>query len=108
MDSDERDIFYYLQTWGHEYINAKEISRRAGTKKRYHQDPDWAKGILIRMVERGIAESDSLGRYRIKSQQKKDGHKRWVSPEITKILRDKGVQVEGAVDIGTEEYYDQL
>ena len=30
MSSDEREISNYVQTWGGEFINAKEVSRRAG------------------------------------------------------------------------------
>ncbi|HEY5042273.1 MAG TPA: hypothetical protein VIK53_09740 [Verrucomicrobiae bacterium] len=109
MDADERDIFDYLKTWGSDFISAKEICRRAGTKKRYHEDNDWAKVVLVRMVDRGILESDSLGRYRIKPVPKKSKQHRWVAPDINKILKEGGVQVEGTHDdIASDEHYDQL
>ena len=43
MDSDEREIFHYLKTWGKDFVGAKEVSRRAGSKKRFYENPDWAK-----------------------------------------------------------------
>ena len=49
MDSDERDIFHYLQTWGANFVSAKEICRRAGSKKRYNEDNDWARGPLMQI-----------------------------------------------------------
>lgn len=108
MDSDERDIFNFLKTWSGQFVNAKEISRRAGSKKRFHENPEWAKVILLRMQDRGIVESDTGGRYRIKPV-KKEKHKRWVSPEIAKLLGEKGVETEGGEDvIGSDEHYDQL
>ena len=66
MDADEREIFHFLKTWGSEFVGAKEICRRAGGKKKFYENPDWAKPLLMRMEERGIFESDSMGRYRIK------------------------------------------
>jgi hypothetical protein len=109
MDADERDIFHYLKTWGSNYVSAKEICRRASSKKRYNEEPDWAKVVLIRMFERGIVEGDSLGRYRIKPESKHGGVKRWVSPDINKILNEGGLEIEGAESpIHSDEHYDQL
>ena len=109
MDADEREIFDYLKTWGEEFINAREICRRAGGKKRYADDNNWAKPILQRMKERNILEGDALGRYRIKPAPKK-GHKgRWVSPDIEKILRESGVQVDvERAEAASDEHYEQL
>ena len=112
MDSEEREIFYFLKTWGDEFVSAKEIARRAGGKQKYHKNPEWAKPLLGRMAERGVLESDTQGRFRIKPVAKKGKVKRWISPEIAKILSEKGVTVEGAGggpgETGTDDYYDQL
>jgi len=110
MDSDERDIFQFLKTWGTDFTNAKEVARRASSKKKFHEDPEWAKSILMRMVERGILQSDAQGRFRIKPVPKKKQSKQWVSPDIAKILKESGVEVGGGGegDIAADEYYDQL
>jgi len=105
MSSDEREIFNYLHTWGDEFIGAKEISRRAGTKKRFHEDPDWAKPVLMAMVDRGVIEADLMGRYRIKQDRKKGDKHKWVSPDIEKILAEGGVDVDGeAPDSAAEDH----
>jgi hypothetical protein len=110
MDTDERDIFQFLKTWGADFTNAKEVARRAASKKKFYDDPEWAKPILMRMEERGILESDIQGRYRIKPLPKKKQGKQWVSPDIAKILKESGVEVdaEGEGDIADDEYYEQL
>ena len=108
MDSDERAIFDFLKTWGTTFVGAKEICRRATTKKRFHEEPDWAKQILLRMTERGILESDSQAKYRIKPIPKQGHGQRWVSPELSKILNEGGVAVEGAAELDTDDHYDQL
>ena len=110
MDTDEREIFQFLKTWGADFTSAMEICRRAGSKKKFHDDPNWAKPILLRMAERGILEADMQGRYRIKPVKKKKGNQ-WVAPDIAKILKESGVEVEdaaGEAEIAEDEYYDEL
>jgi hypothetical protein len=108
MDGDERDIYQFLKTWGTQYVGAAEISRRATTKKRFYDDPDWAKVVLMRMAERNILEGDSQGRYRIKPASRKDKNKRWVAPDIAKILHESGVEVETGDGLASDEHYEQL
>ena len=108
MDSDEREIYQFLKTWGTTYVGAKEIARRATTKRRFYDEPDWAKVVLMRMGDRGILESDSQGRYRIKPVSRKDKNKRWVAPDIAKILHESGVEVGAGDGIAPDEYYEQL
>jgi hypothetical protein len=111
MDADEREIFQFLKSWGGEFIAAREVCRRAGGKQRSHAEPEWAKLVLHRMVERGILESNSTGQFRIKPVSKKDKDAHLVSPDIEKILKESGVEVESASergDIGSDEYYDEL
>ena len=108
MDGDERDIYQFLKTWGNDFVGAMEISRRATNKKRFYEDPDWAKPILMRMSDRGILEVDSQGRYRIKPVSRKDKDKRWVAPDIAKILSESGVEIYDGNDIAPDEYYEQL
>ena len=108
MDSEEQEIFFFLKTWGEEFVSAKEIARRASGKQKFYKNPEWAKPLLMRMQERGILESDTQNRFRIKPVSKKTKDKRWVSPDIAKILQKNGVPVEGTSETGTDEYYNQL
>jgi hypothetical protein len=108
MDTEEREIFHFLQTWGDQFVGLKEIARRASGKKKFYDNPDWPKPLLTRMQERGVLESNSLGQYRIKPVSKKSKDKKWVSPDIAKILQENGVQVDGVTETGSEEYYDGL
>jgi hypothetical protein len=110
MDTDERDIFQFLKIWGADYTHAMEVCRRVGSKKRFYDEPNWAKPILMRMAERGILESDIQGRYRIRPVRKKKLVKQWVAPDIAQILKESGVAVEGEGDgdIADDDYYEQL
>jgi hypothetical protein len=108
MDADERDIFQFLRTRGLEFVGAMEIARRAGNKRRFYEDPDWAKVVLMRMQERGILEHDASARYRIKPVSRKDKNKRRVAPDIAETLNESGGEVEAGGDIASDEYYEQL
>lgn len=107
MDADERDIFNYLKTWGKDYVGVREICRRAGTKQRFSEEPDWAKPFLQLMLERGILERDAVGRYRIKPKSKKGGHSRWMSPQIAELLKEKGVAVDNEAETPDLEDFEQ-
>ena len=99
MDADERDISLYLKGFPDQFISLKEISRRAGGKRRYRQDPEWAEPVVARLVEKGILESDSTRHYRLKMPPKKEGSTRWVSPQIRKILEGSGKNFEGVFEV---------
>jgi hypothetical protein len=112
MDADEREIYQFLKSWGGEYVGPREICRRAGSKNRFREDPEWAKPVLVRMEERGILESNATGHFRIKPVRKgKDNQDHSDSPDVAKTLEESGVEVESPGDEGSpgsDEYYDQL
>lgn len=108
MTADERDIFQFLKTWGVKFVGAAEIARRAGNKRRFYTEPDWAKPVLAQMADRGILETDAHGRYRIKPVSRKDKQKRWVAPDIAKILQESGLEAEAGSDVAPDEYYEEL
>ena len=111
MDADEREIYQFLKSWGGQFVAAREICRRAGGKRRSQEEPEWAKPVLLRMVGRGVLESNSTGHFRIKRISNKDKNKLWVEPDIAKILEESGVKTEAAddgSDIAPDEYYDQV
>jgi hypothetical protein len=108
MDADERDVFNFLKSWGGQFVSAREISRRASNKQRFQEEPDWARPVLLRMVGRGILESNAAGRFRIKPISREDREKLWAGTDIDKILEENGEKTEGTDDTANDEYYDQL
>ena len=92
MDADERAIFDYLKTFGEDWVSAKEICRRAGGKKRFAEDNNWAKPVLRRLQEHNLIEGDALGRYRLKPARKHGPKETWTAPDIEKILQEDGVE----------------
>jgi hypothetical protein len=103
MDADERDICLYLKGFSGQFVSFAEISRRAAGKRRYRHEPEWATPVLVRLVEKGVIESDSTGHYRLKSRPKREKPARWVSPEIRKILEKSGKDFEGVFELNEDE-----
>jgi hypothetical protein len=88
MDADERDICNFLKSWPNQFVSGREICRRAGGKRRVQQEPNWAIPVLVRLVEKALVEDDSQGHYRL--IPKKPRQKKWVSPQIRKLLQQSG------------------
>ena len=103
LSADEKEIYDYLKSYSKQYISAIEVCRRAGGKRRFQEDPNWALRILPRMIEKGAVETDSLGHYRIRDEEEeeeeeakpKKKNKRWVAPHIERILKQSGKKFDG-------------
>ena len=110
MDADERAIYYYLKSRRPQFAPAREINRHVGGRRRFRYAPDWARPALLRMMERGILETDARGYYRLKPIPRKltDG-KRWASPEIAEILESSGKKFTNLLTAEQEDtYYEAL
>jgi len=108
VDSDEREICAYLKSYPGQWVAGREIARRAAGKHRFREDQNWAAQPLSRLIELSFIESDSLGHYRLKAQQKTQRVKRWISPELKKLLEKTGKDFEqGAQLDAPEDFYDR-
>jgi hypothetical protein len=108
MDADERDICLYLKGFSGQFLSYAEISRRAAGKRRYRNEPEWATPVLVRLVEKGLVESDSTGHYRLKRRDRKEREARWVSPQIRKILEKSGKDFNEVFDMKEDEEEDLM
>ena len=110
MDADEREVYYLLKGHLDEFIPANSICRQAGGKHKFRESADWAKPVLLRMLERGIVELDTNGAYRLKPMPKTVGRKHWVSPHIAAILKKSGNKFDHVIkeDDELDAYYNSL
>jgi hypothetical protein len=104
MDSDEREIVDYLKSWPRHYVSAREVARRASGKRRFREDPQWAYPVLTRLLEQDLIETDGLGHYRLKQQiVESKKRRRWISPEMRRILERSGRDFADVLDIPEDE-----
>ena len=102
MDSDERQITDYLKSWPGHFVSAREVARRAGGKRRFRDEPQWAYPVLTRLMENNLVETDGLGHYRLKLESlTKVSRKRrkWISPHLRRILERSGRDFGDVLDI---------
>ncbi len=110
MDAAEREIYHYLKSRRPKAVHARDINRHVGSKRRFRYNPEWATTALLSMVERGILETDAAGSYQLKPMPPKaTAGKRWVSPEIARILKASGKAYDNLITFEDEDdYYDKL
>ena|SRR5579883_1355635 len=69
LSSDELEILNYLKSWNGKYISMLEICRCAGGRQKYRDDPNWAKGLMGRLVEAKLVLVNERGHYRIPTEE---------------------------------------
>jgi hypothetical protein len=104
MDSDERQICDYLKSWPKHYVSGREVARRAGGKRRYRDEPQWAYPVITRLMEQGVVETDGLGHYRLKGTiEEKRRKNRWVSPQVRRLLERSGKDFGEVLDVSDDD-----
>lgn len=90
MEADAKLIKLYLKSLPGQFISGREIARRAAGKARFRDEPDWAVPALKEMEEKGKIEKDAAGHYRLKTVAEKKQDKKWISPQMKRILEQSG------------------
>ena len=90
METEEREICTYLKSLPGQFISGREIARRAGGKARYRKKPEWAAPFLAQLVTKKVLESDATGHYRLVIKEDRKDKKKWVSPQMQRILEKSG------------------
>ena len=55
------------------------------------------------MLEKGLVEGDASGHYRLPQEKKESKQRKWVSPEIKKILEKSGKKFDDVLEIEEPE-----
>lgn len=110
MDAEEREVYFFLKAQAPQYVPVNSVCRYAGGKQRFRDSPDWAKPVLLRMLERGIVEMDEPVGCRLKPMPQSNVRKRWVAPQIADILKKSGRKFDQVIKQEDEEdaYYNSL
>ena len=90
MEQDEREICAYLKTLPGQFVSARDIARRAGGKRRHQDDPYWAAPVLARLLDKKVIETDSTHHYRLVIKEDKKKRRKWISPQMKRILESSG------------------
>jgi len=64
FSSDELEILNYLKSWEGKFVTMIEICRCASGRQRFRENPNWAKGLMARLVDSGSVAVNDRGHYR--------------------------------------------
>ena len=70
LSAEELEILEYLKGYSGKYIPLVEVCRRAGGRQRYSESPNWARGLISRLVEAQLVQVNERGHYRVPLQEK--------------------------------------
>src|ERR1700722_19423452 len=64
LSSDELEILEYLKSWKGASVSMVEICRCAGGRRKFRETPNWAKGMMARLVDENLVQVNDRGHYR--------------------------------------------
>src|SRR5262249_51882204 len=101
MDADEKEICDFLRSFPGQFVSGREICGRAGGQWGVEGETKWGLAFYPRMFEKGYLESDASAHFRLITEKKDDKKKRWLSPEMKKLLEGgaAGAGPDGVTEI---------
>lgn len=70
LSCDELEILDYLKLWPEKFVPLGEICRRAGGRRKFREDPNWARSLMSRLVDAGLVKVNERGHYLIALNEK--------------------------------------
>jgi hypothetical protein len=70
LNSDELEVLDYLKGHKGKFVPVMEICRRAGGRNKFHDNPNWARTLMSRLIDAKFVEANERGHYRIVEQNK--------------------------------------
>jgi hypothetical protein len=71
LNAESLEVLEYLRSTPGQFVPYIEISRRAGGRQRFKDNPHWPKAWLSNLVDADLVEVNEHGRYRAKGIQTK-------------------------------------
>ncbi len=64
FSSDELEILAYLKSWEGKFLSLVDIARNASGRQKFRDTPNWANGLMNRLIEAKLVEANDRGHYR--------------------------------------------
>jgi hypothetical protein len=64
FSSDELAIIEYLKSWEGKFLSLMDVARNASGRQKFRDTPNWANGLMSRLIEAKIVEANDRGHYR--------------------------------------------
>jgi hypothetical protein len=70
FSSDELEILAYLKSWDGKFLSLVDIARNASGRQKYRETPNWANGLMGRLIDAKLVEANERGHYRYVGETK--------------------------------------
>jgi hypothetical protein len=64
FSSDELEILAYLKSWEGKFLSLVDVARNASGRQKFRDTPNWANGLMGRLIEAKLVEANERGHYR--------------------------------------------
>jgi hypothetical protein len=71
LSSDELEILEYLRSWKGKSVTMIEIARNASGRQKFRESPEWANGLMFRLVEAKLVQVNERGHYSLVEEENK-------------------------------------
>lgn len=65
INAEQNQVLTFLRSSPNTWFSVMEISRRAGTRKQFEEEPRWAVNCVRYLMDMKLVERDARGHYRI-------------------------------------------
>ena len=69
LNAEALEIIGYLKTVTGKFVSMREISLKAGGRRRYEESPDWARNLMQPLLEAGHIQVNARGHYRVPASE---------------------------------------
>jgi hypothetical protein len=80
FSSDELEILEYLKSWDGKFLSLVDISRNASGRQKFRDTPNWANGLMGRLIDAKLVEANERGHYRYIGETKPPQPKARLTP----------------------------
>ena len=68
MGTDSHEILEFLKRYD-TFVSPTEIAKKVAGKRRFMEEPDWARPVLYRLLTDELVEANEYGHYRLAGNQ---------------------------------------
>jgi len=99
MNSEEKQILDFLQPCPNVFFSHREIGKKAGTRRQFGLDPDWARPHLKHLAAKGHLKTNPLGQFCFVPSEERDKKVYKIGGHVKSISAEEAKKALGTKDL---------